>query len=87
MVPFTRYPRFFSRQKEIGYFKKVVIHTTNPIKVTIYRLGGIRKTQIALELAYHAREKIPECSIFEIPYTSYESVQQAYVNTTSAQRR
>lgn len=62
----------------------MIIRTTAPAKVAIYGLGGIGKTQIALELAYRAREKAPECSIFWIQCTSYESVQQAYVNIAEA---
>lgn len=84
MVPFTRNSRFVGRQNEIDYLEKFIIHATNPTKVAIHRLGGIGKTQIALELAYRSREKIPKCSIFWIPCISYESVQQAYVNIASA---
>ncbi|KAL2849950.1 hypothetical protein BJY01DRAFT_245746 [Aspergillus pseudoustus] len=42
-------------------------------------LGGIGKTQIALEVAYRIREKDPEVSIFWIPCTSYESVEQGFL--------
>ncbi|KAJ6002315.1 Tetratricopeptide-like helical [Penicillium canescens] len=84
MVPFARNPRFVSRQQEIDYLEKFVIHATGPTKVAIHGLGGIGKTQIALELAYRTREKVPECSIFWIPCTSYESVQQAYVKIAEA---
>ncbi|KAL3472077.1 TPR-like protein [Aspergillus californicus] len=84
MVPFARNPRFVGRQQEIDYLEQFVIHATGPTKVAIHGLGGIGKTQIALELAYRTREKVPECSIFWIPCTSYESVQQAYVKIAEA---
>jgi nucleoside phosphorylase/tetratricopeptide (TPR) repeat protein len=84
MVPFTRNPRFVGRQQQIRDLEDLIIHATSPNKVAIHGLGGIGKTQIALELAYRTREKLPECSIFWIPCTSYESVQQAYVNIASA---
>ncbi|KAL4938312.1 hypothetical protein BDV06DRAFT_215198 [Aspergillus oleicola] len=83
-VPFARNPRFVGRQQEINYLEKFIIHATSPTKVSIHGLGGIGKTQIALELAYRMREKVPECSIFWIPCISYESVQQAYMNIASA---
>ncbi|KAJ6014335.1 Acyl transferase/acyl hydrolase/lysophospholipase [Penicillium herquei] len=48
--------------------------------VAIYGLGGVGKTQIALELAYRAQENHPDCSVFWIPAMSPESVHQAYLD-------
>jgi CO dehydrogenase nickel-insertion accessory protein CooC1 len=48
-----------------------------PSKVAITGLGGVGKTQIALESAFQTRERYPECSIFWIPATNEESLQQA----------
>ncbi|KAJ5527190.1 Tetratricopeptide-like helical [Penicillium frequentans] len=84
MVPFARNRRFVGRQQEIDYLERLVFNTEGPAKVTIYGLGGIGKTQIALELAYRMREKVPESSIFWIQCTSYETVQQAYVKIAEA---
>ncbi|KAL4813902.1 hypothetical protein BDW67DRAFT_192655 [Aspergillus spinulosporus] len=64
MVPFRKNPGF--------------IH--GPSKIAICGLGGVGKTQIALELAYRTRERDPEISIFWIPCTSYASVEQACMN-------
>ncbi|KAF3385089.1 Nephrocystin-3 [Penicillium rolfsii] len=83
MVPFDRNPRFFGRQQEFDQLEKLIINAKSPTKVSIYGLGGIGKTQIALELAYRMRERVPECSVFWIPCINYESVQQAYVNMAS----
>ena len=47
--------------------------------MVITGLGGVEKTQIALELAYQIRDKKPECSIFWIPATSIEKIEQAYM--------
>jgi tetratricopeptide (TPR) repeat protein len=44
----------------------------------VYGLGGIGKTQIALEMAYWTREKYSECSVFWIQATHAESIQQAF---------
>ncbi|PYH66039.1 purine and uridine phosphorylase [Aspergillus vadensis CBS 113365] len=52
----------------------------NPRKVAICGLGGVGKTQIALELAYRMRNRDPTCSICWITCTSYESVEQSYMN-------
>jgi nucleoside phosphorylase len=70
MVPFPRNPRFVGRQNEIDTLEQSIIRSRGPTKSAIYGLGGIGKTQIALELAYRTREKVPGSSIFWIPCTS-----------------
>lgn len=86
MVPFARNPRFVGRQQEIEYLENLITYATSPTKVAIHGLEGIGKTQIALEIAYRTREKVPKCSIFWIPCVNYESVQQAYMNIASGTR-
>ncbi|KAL4972996.1 hypothetical protein BDW66DRAFT_154205 [Aspergillus desertorum] len=83
MVPFARNTRFAGRQHEIDCLESLIIHSGGPAKIAIYGLGGIGKTQVALEIAYRTREQIPECSIFWIPCTSIETVDQAYMDIAS----
>ncbi|KAJ5494608.1 Tetratricopeptide-like helical [Penicillium fimorum] len=80
MIPFARKSRFVGRQQEIYRLENFISNTSGPNKIAVHGLGGIGKTQIALELVYRIREKSPECSIFWIPCTSYESVEQTYLN-------
>ncbi|KAJ6016208.1 Tetratricopeptide-like helical [Penicillium herquei] len=80
MVPFARNPRFVGRQEEINRLENFMSKPSGLNKIAIHGLGGIGKTQIALELAYCIREKNPECSIFWIPCTNYESIEQTYLN-------
>ncbi|KAJ5101052.1 Tetratricopeptide-like helical [Penicillium angulare] len=80
MVPFARNTRFVGRQEEIRRLENFMSKPLGPNKIAIHGLGGIGKTQIALELAYRIRDKNPECSIFWIPCTNYESVEQTYLN-------
>ena len=47
-------------------------------KLALYGLGGIGKTQLALEFAYAVKQHQPEWSIFWIPAQSAESFEQAY---------
>jgi hypothetical protein len=47
--------------------------------MAIRSLGGVGKTQIALELAYQVRDKRPDYSIFWIASTSIEKIEQAYM--------
>ncbi|GIK00850.1 hypothetical protein Aspvir_004879 [Aspergillus viridinutans] len=84
MVPFARNPRFVGRQNEIDSLEQSIIHSRGPTKSAICGLGGIGKTQIALELAYRARETVPGISIFWIPCTSYENIEQAYLSIASS---
>ena len=49
-------------------------------KTAVFGLGGVGKTQIALELAHRTREKYGDCSFLWVPATNVESFQQAYLN-------
>ncbi|KAI2956395.1 hypothetical protein CBS147324_10941 [Aspergillus niger] len=80
MVPLRRNPRFAGREDEITRIEGLFLQQNGPSKVAICGLGGVGKTQIALELAYRMRKRDPNCSICWITCTSYESVEQAYMN-------
>ena len=79
MVPFEYNPRFLSRRNEVVKLEKEILSKGQMRKMAITGLGRAGKTQIALELAYQVRDKKPECSIFWIPSTSMEKVEQAYI--------
>ncbi|KAE8390298.1 nucleoside phosphorylase domain-containing protein [Aspergillus alliaceus] len=83
MVPFRRNLQFVGREDEVTRTEELIMEPNGPGKVAIYGLGGIGKTQIALELAYRMRNRDPECSIFWVTCTSYESVEQAYMSIAS----
>jgi nucleoside phosphorylase/nucleoside-triphosphatase THEP1 len=80
VVPFSRNAAFVGRQSHIATLEEQILYSTNIRKTAICGLGGIGKTQIALELAHRLRERDPEISVFWIPCTSYESVEQGYMN-------
>jgi tetratricopeptide (TPR) repeat protein len=50
-----------------------------PKKPAIFGLGGVGKTQIALEFVYQLRERKPDCAVFWIPVTNIESMLEAYL--------
>ncbi|THD00199.1 hypothetical protein EYZ11_000390 [Aspergillus tanneri] len=79
MVPFRKNPGFVGREEEIAKVEELFGKMNGPSKVAICGLGGVGKTQIALELAYRVRERDPTCSVFWIPCTSYASIEQAYM--------
>jgi NB-ARC domain len=51
-----------------------------PSKVAMNGLGGVGKTRIALGIVRQTRKRYPYCSVFWIPATNEESVQQAYLH-------
>ncbi|GAQ04666.1 hypothetical protein ALT_1987 [Aspergillus lentulus] len=80
MVPFRKNSRFVGREEEIGKIEGLIMQQDSPGRIAICGLGGVGKTQIALELAYRMRNRDPECSVLWISCTSYESVEQAYMS-------
>ncbi|KAL3483809.1 nucleoside phosphorylase domain-containing protein [Aspergillus germanicus] len=80
MIPFARNSSFVGRQEEIQKIENLIAMPDGSRKLAIAGLGGVGKTQIALELAYRMRDREPECSIFWIPCTSYEAIEQAYLS-------
>ncbi|KAL4972034.1 hypothetical protein BDW66DRAFT_12770 [Aspergillus desertorum] len=79
MVPFARNPRFVGRHHELQELEEWLATPEGPRKVAITGLGGVGKTQVALELAYRMRDREPECSIFWVPCITREAVEQAYL--------
>ncbi|KAL4894296.1 hypothetical protein BDV59DRAFT_16760 [Aspergillus ambiguus] len=79
IVPLGRNMRFVGREREISKIKDLIRESNGSSRLAICGLGGVGKTQIALELAHHMRDGHPDYSIFWIPCTSSESVKQAYM--------
>jgi hypothetical protein len=65
---------------EITKLEGLIEQQNDQSKIAICGLGGVGKTQVALELAYRMRARNSECSIFWVPCTSYEAVDQAYMS-------
>ncbi|KAL4749727.1 P-loop containing nucleoside triphosphate hydrolase protein [Aspergillus terricola var. indicus] len=79
MIPFGRNPYFVGRQDEIHQLEELILMPDGAKKFAITGLGGVGKTQVALELAYRMQDRDAQCSIFWIPCTSHEAVEQAYM--------
>lgn len=77
VVPFPRNSRFVDRES-FGQLRRKLYSQKNPQRTAVFGLGGVGKTQLALELAYQTRERWPEHSIFWIPAVDHESLRQAY---------
>ncbi|OJJ45918.1 hypothetical protein ASPZODRAFT_119216 [Penicilliopsis zonata CBS 506.65] len=84
MVPFDRNPRFVGRNNTVNQLSHQILSKDHARRAAISGLGGVGKTQIALELAYNIRNLDPARSIFWIPSTSVAAIEQAFM-TISAQ--
>jgi len=78
-VPLARNKKFVGRSAQLNELEANLFTEGHCPKFAIIGLGGVGKTQIALELAYRIREKYSDCSVFWVPATSTENLQQAYV--------
>ena len=78
-MPFQRNPQFIGRSVEIANIDALLSSETRCERVAVVGLGGVGKTQIALEFAHQLRERQPDCSVFWIPVTNVESMLEAYL--------
>ncbi|KAF7536134.1 hypothetical protein G7054_g4775 [Neopestalotiopsis clavispora] len=80
MVPFERNSSFTGRKSELERLYQALSKADQTAKVAITGLGGVGKTQLALELIYRWKAEHKTCSIIWIPVTSKESLEVAYLN-------
>jgi hypothetical protein len=80
MVPFEENPRFLGRSDEIKDLENKIFGNAGVQKVAISGLGGVGKTQVALALAYRIRDRDPDRSVFWIPATSVEMIEQVFLS-------
>jgi nucleoside phosphorylase/tetratricopeptide (TPR) repeat protein len=83
MVSLTRNPNFVGRQDEISKLEKSLTMQHGPRKIALTGLGGVGKTQVALELAHRIRDQDQEWSIFWIPCTSHAIIEQMFQQIAS----
>ncbi|KAH8694330.1 hypothetical protein GQ44DRAFT_719472 [Phaeosphaeriaceae sp. PMI808] len=79
IVPFQKNPQFVGRTQEIAQINALLANESRCERVAIVGLGGVGKTQIALEFAHQWREKYSDCAVFWIPVTNVESMLEAYL--------
>jgi hypothetical protein len=77
MVPFERNPGFTGREAELRQLRQLLAPRNRTSKVAIAGLGGVGKTQLALELLHLVKAEYPDCSIFWIPAMSKDALDQA----------
>lgn len=77
---FQRNPQFVGRTLEIAQISVLLANESRCERVAIVGLGGVGKTQIALEFAHQWQEKHADCAVFWIPVTNVESMLEAYLD-------
>ncbi|KAI1740902.1 hypothetical protein F4680DRAFT_418071 [Xylaria scruposa] len=78
-IPLSRNRRFTGRDSILGELKDKLFIGKECQKLAVVGLGGVGKTQVALQLAYWAMDNQPDYSIFWVPAQSDESFEKAYV--------
>jgi nucleoside phosphorylase/tetratricopeptide (TPR) repeat protein len=86
VVSLARNPRFVGRQDEITKLEGLITMRDGPRIVAITGLGGVGKTQVALELAHRIQDQDKECSVFWVPCTSQSMIEQTFSSIAQALR-
>ncbi|KAJ5881757.1 uncharacterized protein N7529_000429 [Penicillium soppii] len=77
VIPSLENRHFTGRESTLDELKEKLFLEPNTERLALFGLGGIGKTQVALQLARWVRAHIPDCSIFWAPALSLESFEQA----------
>ncbi|KAJ6128005.1 hypothetical protein N7471_009222 [Penicillium samsonianum] len=77
IIPFIANPGFTGREIVLAKLQQKLFLQRTARKVALYGLGGIGKTQVALQLAYWVKNNLPQYSIFWVPAFSEASFKQA----------
>ncbi|OAL57234.1 hypothetical protein IQ07DRAFT_627111 [Pyrenochaeta sp. DS3sAY3a] len=75
-VPFQRNLKFVGRHAELQALEDNFSAGTPSVQ-TIIGLGGMGKTELALELAFRIRSTYPDCSVLWLRATNVESLQRS----------
>lgn len=78
-IPLPKNRRFTGRDSTLHKLKNTLFIEKKSQKLAVVGLGGVGKTQVALELAFWVKDSQPEYSVFWVPALSDESFEQAYV--------
>ena len=78
IIPFPQNRRFVGRNPELEVLEEKLLISKDCQKLALVGLGGVGKTQVALEFAYRVKESRPEYSIIWVPALSTETFELAY---------
>ncbi|KAJ5792311.1 uncharacterized protein N7503_008289 [Penicillium pulvis] len=77
VIPPLENRHFTGRDFTLDQLEQKLFLQADTAKLALFGLGGIGKTQVALQLALWVQAHIPDCSIFWAPALSLESFEQA----------
>lgn len=81
LVPFGQNESFVGRKAILDQLLARVpprAHTNACQRTVVEGLGGVGKTQVAIETAYRVRDAHPDCSIFWLPAVNMDMFKNAY---------
>ncbi|KAK0627900.1 hypothetical protein B0T14DRAFT_451216 [Immersiella caudata] len=85
-VPYPRNAAFTGRSAIIEKLQKQPLQSGSQARTALFGLGGIGKTQIALEYAYRMRDTHPDISVFWVHASSAERFRQSFVSIATLRR-
>ncbi|KAK4249589.1 putative kinesin light chain [Corynascus novoguineensis] len=77
-IPLPENRRFVGRGRTLDTLKAMLFVRKEWRKAAIFGLGGVGKTQVALQLVYWTKKNRPEFSIFWVPALSNATFEQAF---------
>ncbi|KAK4220778.1 hypothetical protein QBC38DRAFT_449744 [Podospora fimiseda] len=81
IVPFGRNKEFVGREAILADLLTRILPNTDKAdcqRTTIEGLGGVGKTQIALEAAFRIGDALPDCSVFLVPAVDATTFEKTY---------
>ncbi|KAL2802733.1 P-loop containing nucleoside triphosphate hydrolase protein [Aspergillus granulosus] len=83
-LPLQKNHKFVGRSAELDMLKQKLFIKQDCQKVALSGLGGIGKTQVALQFAYFVKENYPEFSIFWVQSLSMETFERGCMEIARA---
>lgn len=77
MVPLLKRKRFTGRLEVIQKLTQMLFTQDDCQRVAVHGLGGIGKTQVALQVAFWTKKNMPEYSVLWVSADSHDSFEQA----------
>ncbi len=78
VIPFPRDPNFVGRKSILKSVRDIFERSRSHTRAALVGLGGVGKSQIAIEYAYDTLEKNPKVSVFWVHASSAERFRQSY---------
>ncbi|KAI0537281.1 hypothetical protein GGR58DRAFT_527494 [Xylaria digitata] len=77
-LSFSKNKRFTGRDAILNTLKDKLFTREEAQKLAVVGLGGVGKTQVALQLAFWVKNNQPDYSVFWVPVLGHASFEQAY---------